>query len=39
MGDYFCQYIATMDTNDSFVFLGWCPEKVRLSNQDGKQVL
>jgi len=39
MENYFSTYAISMDTNDLFVLIGWCPEKVRLTTADGQQVL
>lgn len=39
MTNYRNGYVVTMDTNDLFIYLGFCPEKVRLYNADGKQVV
>lgn len=37
MHDYFCQYVATMDANDLFVKIGFCPEVVKITKlSDGQ---
>jgi len=40
MKDYYSNYVFTMDTNDVFVHLGFCPEKVKITKlSDGQDNL
>jgi len=40
MDNYFSTYVVTMDSNDIFVPIGWCPDVVRVTNiYDGQDNL